>query len=62
MFGTWAMIRSNDGPEGTESTAFLVGFEPVSASFTSAIQITPAQAAKIASKMGRLSSLSMRNF
>lgn len=26
MFGTWAMIRSNDGPEGTESTAFLVGF------------------------------------
>jgi len=26
MFGTWAMVRPNQGPEGTASTAFLVGF------------------------------------
>jgi len=26
MFGRWAMVRSNQGPDGTASTAFLVGF------------------------------------
>ncbi|MDD1449918.1 BLUF domain-containing protein [Sphingomonas sp. H160509] len=25
MFGTWSMVRSNQEPEGTASTAFLVG-------------------------------------
>ena len=34
----------------------------VSASFTPATQITPAQAAKMASKTGRPSPLNMRNF
>ena len=26
MFGRWAMVRPNQGPEGTAKTAFLVGF------------------------------------
>jgi hypothetical protein len=34
----------------------------VSASFTPAIQMTPAQAAKIASKTGRPNPLNMRDF
>jgi len=26
MFGRWAMVRPDQGPDGTASTAFLVGF------------------------------------
>ena len=37
MFGTWGMVRPDEGPQGTASTAFLVGLVAVNDSPTAKI-------------------------